>query len=269
MKGATDPLFEFWLFTTDTLFAQSCIEGGITGIFIDWEYIGKDQRQEGARLECNHDSLEDLIRMRKAVQAKIICRINAFGPHTPEEVEMALSGGADVIMLPMVRNPAEVEAFLSSLDGRTECGILVETTHAISHASELSSLPLDYVYVGLNDLALSRGSHNIFRAISDGTVEQLRSTFSGTKFGFGGITLLDRGSPLPFPLLLREMVALDCNFSFLRRSFKSDIPGRNISFEINRIKQAMREYRQRSLAEIQHDRQELFRIIESIDHEPT
>lgn len=263
-----NPLFEFWLFTTDALFARQCVDAGVTGILIDWEYMGKDRRQEGAGLECNRETLDDLVRIRDAVDATVICRINAWGPHSGNEVEMAVSGGADVIMLPMVRNPEEVNAFLSDVDGRTQCGILVETTDALSHMSALSRLPLDYVYVGLNDLALSRGSHNIFSAVSDGTVQQVRAAFSGIRFGFGGITILDRGFPLPFHLLLREMIALDCNFSFLRRSFKKDIPGRDISFEISRIHQAIAAYRERNPAQIGKDRKELFRIIESIDHEP-
>jgi len=259
-------MFELWLFTTDIEIACQCIDAGVTGIVIDWEYIGKDQRQNGAGLECNYDSLDDLIRMRNAVRAKIICRINTCGAHTADEVEMAVSGGADVIMLPMVRDPREVETFLSCVNGRTECGILVETNEAVSNASALSLLPVDYVYVGLNDLALSRRSANIFTAVSDGTVQQMRSTFSRQKFGFGGVTVLDRGFPIPFDLLLREMVALDCNFGFLRRSFRRDIAGRDIRYEIDRIYRAIAEYKERTDTEIRKDRQELYRTIESRDH---
>jgi len=258
-------MFELWLFTTDTELARQCIDAGVIGIFIDWEYIGKEQRQNGAGLECNYDSLDDLIRMRDAVQAKIICRINTLGSYTAEEVEMAVLGGADVIILPMVRNPREVKTFLSFVNGRTESGILVETQEAVSNASALSRLPLDYVYVGLNDLALSRGSVNIFSSVSDGTVRRMRNVFSRTKFGFGGITVMDRGAPIPFDLLLREMAALSCNFGFLRRSFRRDIVGRDIRYEIDRIYRAMEKYQQRTIAEIREDRQALHHIITSGD----
>ena len=257
-------MFEFWLFTTDGNLASKCVDAGITGIVIDWEYMGKDQRQRGAALECNHDSLQDLVRMREIVTANIICRINPLGPHTAEEIETAIIGGADVLILPMVRDPGEVETFLSYIKDRSEAGILVETKEAMYHAPALADLPLDYVYVGLNDLAISRGSPNLFHAILDGTVERMRNIFGDIKFGFGGITVLDRGFPIPFHLLLREMVTLGCDFGFLRRSFRQDIIGRDIPNEIDRISRAILEYQQRTMAEIEKDKQELFRIIESV-----
>lgn len=260
-------MFEFWLFTTDPALAGKCIDAGVTGIVIDWEYLGKNERQKGVDLECNYDSFDDLIRMRQAIQAKIICRINPSGSHTEGEVEQAISGGADVIMLPMVREPKEVEAFLSYVNDRAECGILVETSDALFHASTLSGLPLDYVYIGLNDLALSRGFSNIFSAICDGTVQRMRAVFREIKFGFGGITVLDKGFPIPFDLLLREMVALECDFGFLRRSFRRDIIDRDVRYEMNRLYQAIAEYQERPAMEIKKDRLALKRMIDSIDKE--
>jgi len=108
--------------------------------------------------------------------------------------------------------------------------------------------------VGLNDLAISRGSRTIFDAVVDGTVERLRKTFSETAFGFGGLTCIDRGEPIPCRLLLGEMVRLGADFSFLRRSFKRDIVGRDWGAEIQRLRRGEERLAQRTADEIADDR---------------
>jgi hypothetical protein len=138
-------------------------------------------------------------------------------------VEQALAGGARSVFLPMVRRPREVEELLACINGRCEAGILVETEEACACAPELARFRLDRVYVGLNDLAISRGSLSIFEPLVDGLADELRETFGAVNFGLAGLTDIDRGNPIPCRLLIAEIARLRCQFTFLRRSFKRDI----------------------------------------------
>jgi len=128
----------------------------------------------------------------------------------------------------------------------------------------LARLPLTRVYLGLHDLAIERRTPNPFRAISDGIVERVRSAFQ-IPFGFAGLTLPDRGFPIPCRLLIAEMARLGCSFSFLRRSFLRDIVGRDPRVEIPRILEALREAFQQPPPVWEASHRELLRAIEEAD----
>ena len=187
---------ELFLFTTDVQLAQRAARAGIDGLVVDWERRGKHARQHGADTEINAHTIRDLESLRAATPAPILCRVNAHGPWTADELEAAIAGGANEILLPMVRSADDVLAVLEVVRGRTGVGILVETLAAVSCADELGRLPLSRVYVGLNDLAIERGSTTIFDAVADGTVERVRDAF-GIPFGFAGLTDPRAGTPLP------------------------------------------------------------------------
>jgi len=125
---------------------------------------------------------------------------------------------------------------------------------------ELARLPVSRVYVGLNDLAIERKTPNIFTAVADGTVERIRRAFP-VPFGFGGLTLPDRGHPIPCRLLIGEMARLPCDFSFLRRSFHRDIQGRVLAVEIPRLLEALQQARLRSPETVARDQSDLKQAI--------
>ena len=130
----------------------------------------------------------------------------------------------------------EAEHFLQRIDGRVRPAILVETDEAVRISSDLAGLSFDSVYVGLNDLAISRGRKVIFESLLDGTVESLREVFEAVpSFGFGGVTIVGCGVPVPSRLLVAEMHRLECNFSFLRRSYYRDIVGKDVAEELHRL----------------------------------
>ncbi len=230
--------FELLLFSTDTDFVQQAATVGVDGFIVDWEYRGKQRRQAGADTQINHDTPADLRRVRTATQRRVICRINGWSSTTVREVEQAIAAGADEILLPMVRGAAEVEHVLELIRGRCDLGILVETLPAIRQISSFGRLPLSRVYVGLNDLAIARGTRQIFMPLVDGTLEHIRRHIS-TPFGFGGVTLPERGVPIPCRLLMGELARLHCSFTFLRRSFCADTRGRDLNVEVPRIRAAL------------------------------
>lgn len=248
--------FELVLFSKDPFFIPKAVASGIQCIIIDWENIGKAQRQARADTQINYDTLDDLRLVRACTGARVICRLNSYGPTTLAEVEQAIGAGADEVLLPMVRKVEEVKSVMEMVGDRCGVGILVETMAAVRLAESLGCLPLSRVYVGLNDLAIDRGIPNIFTSLIDGTVESIRHYFK-MPFGFGGLTLPDYGHPIPCRLLIAEMARLCSDFSFLRRSFHADIQGRDISTEIPRIFESFMHARQRTYGEVLRDRYEL------------
>lgn len=239
--------FRFLLFSVEPDYVQAAVHAGVDALVVDWEHIGKELRQAGADTQVNHDTSDDLRRVRAVVdrsattawaRSRVVCRLNGYGPHTPAEVEEAVAAGADELLLPMVREPAEVVATLRLTRDRVGVGILVETVAALEHVADFRRLPLSRVYVGLNDLAIERRTPNIFTAVTDGTVERLRYAFD-VPFGFGGLTLPDSGYPIPCRLLIGEMARLDCDFTFLRRSFRADVQRADLPSSVESIRAAV------------------------------
>ncbi len=239
---------------------RSSVAAGVDSIVVDWENQGKLERQSGRDTEINSHTVQDLRLVRAATSAKVICRINAFDEYTPLEVEYAVMGGADEILLPMVRRPEELAQTIAMAAGRCGVGLMVETSDAIQCAGELGRFELSRVYVGLHDLSIDRATPNLFTPLIDGTLESLRPHFRAP-FGFGGLTLPERGSPIPCRLLMGEMARLRCSHSFLRRSFWADTAGRDLKVELPRIQAALMAAGNRSSGQIQQDREELVEAV--------
>ena len=243
-------MLDLVVFTTDADRARAVMDGGAAAIFIDWENQGKWERQREADTEINHQSVDDLRRVRRAITGTIICRVNALHAGTASEVELALDNGADELLLPMVRTVDEVCRFLALVNGRARVGILVETEDACRVAHGLGALALHRVYVGLNDLAIDRQRRSIFDALADGTVDAVRPHFGAMAFGVGGLTLPGMGVPIPSHILLGEILRLRASFTFLRRSFWRDVGDSDPADGIRAIDAFVRQARSRSAEQI-------------------
>jgi hypothetical protein len=206
----------------DAARAVDLIDCGVSTFLVDWECRGKDARQQGFDTEIKPGTVTDLAAVAAVPGAVAWCRVNGIGPHTRTEVDAAIAAGARGLFLPMVTGPADVDCFLGLIAGRAAAGILVETADALARVGELRAFPLERVYFGLNDFAISRGGGSIFRALLDGSVARAREAFEGTSFGFGGLTAPASGHPVICRRLIEEMARLRCDFSFLRRSFRRD-----------------------------------------------
>jgi hypothetical protein len=252
--------FELLLFSTDPYTVSRHAAAGVDGFLVDWERLGKEARQAGADTEINEGTPADLRRVRAATNARVVCRVNQPGPWTGAEVEDAVAGGADEILVPMVRSPEEVRDVIALAAGRCRVGILVETVDAARCAEELARLPISRAYVGLNDLSIERGSRSIFEALADGLVDGIRPHFT-VPFGLAGLTLPESGRPIPCRLLIGEMARLRCGFSFLRRSWRRDTADVDPRAAVARVGAAREGAWSRSAAEVARDRAEL---VESI-----
>lgn len=244
---------ELLLFTSDLALARRARAAGIDGFVLDWESRGKERRQQGADTEINRDTPADVARIAAVSDARRVVRVNALGPWTAGEIEAAIDAGATDILLPMVQTPVDVERFLAMVGGRVRAGILMETVSACRHAADIASLPLDLVYVGLNDLSIDRGTDTIFEPLRDGVALELRARFAGIPFGLGGLTVVDGGRPIACLDLMAELVRVGCDFTFLRRSFHRDTAGRDLDVEVARMQQHWARLGARTPAEVEAD----------------
>jgi len=244
---------EFFLFTADPKAALQAERAGVDSVIVDWESTGKAERQGSHGLEINHDTPHDLRRIAQAVSIPVTVRLNALSPRTPAEIECALDNGADTLMLPMATNARQVAVFLQMVKKRAKTLIQIETQPLVDERRKLAELPWDYAYIGLNDLMLSRGSRSIWQAVLDGTVESIYRTLGHRAVGFGGVTIIGGGTPIPFTLLLHEMVRLGCRLSFLRRTFKKELLDRELTCEIEAIRAFLKASRERGLRAVAAD----------------
>lgn len=258
------PDLEMMLFERSSEGACAVLHHGISNFMLDWEFMGKVNRQEGFDTEIAPCDAKSLAAVAATPGALVWCRINRYGPHTASEIECAVAASAYGIFLPMVNSPKEVEGFLQHIRGRCKVGILVETQAALNCVRELATFALDRVYFGLNDFAISRGGGSIFNALLDGSVECAREAFAETAFGFGGVTAVDAGSPLPCARLIEEMARLDCQFTFLRRSYRRDVERVGVAGLLDGVRTHWRYCLARSDHEVQRDRRALVWVLQEV-----
>lgn len=203
-------------------------EAGVDRVFVDLEYIGKSDRQGGMDTVQSRHSLDDVAQLSGVLSSsELLVRINPIHEaskeycSSKEEIDAAITNGADILMLPYFKTVREVAAFVEYVDGRAKTMPLVETPEAADHIEEILSLDgLDEIFVGLNDLSLGYGKKFMFELLSDGTVDSLCLKFrqKGIPFGFGGIAALGKGA-LPSEYVIREHYRLGSTCAILSRSF--------------------------------------------------
>jgi hypothetical protein len=255
--------FSLFMFSANVPNIAPAVEGGAAGFVVDWENQGKAERQNGFDTQINFDTADDLRAVKARTTLPVLCRVNNSGElqKTRDEIDVAIEIGATEILLPMVRSAREVDAVLRHVAGRVPLGILIETPEAVADARALGELPLSRVYVGLQDLAVSRRTRNVFEPVRDGTVERVREHIR-VPFGFAGATLPGSGFPIPSQLLFSEFARLGCAFTFLRRSFLADSEATGIVDGLRLIRQAIAEAQAATVTAREASRRELARLIE-------
>ena len=83
--------------------AKIAESAGVDRIFVDMEYIGKDDRQGGMNTVQNHHTIDDIKRVRQAiVSAQLLVRVNPIHEATDdycssrEEIDDSIEAGADI-----------------------------------------------------------------------------------------------------------------------------------------------------------------------------
>lgn len=214
--------------TNNPEIAQIAEFAGADSIFVDLEYIGKQERQGGMDTVQSRHTLEDISAIRAVVKkAELLVRCNPIHEKTEEylgteeEIEQIIRRGAQRIMLPYFKTSEEADRFLRCIDGRVKTCLLVETPEAVERIDEILALPgIDEIHIGLNDLSLGYKKTFMFEVLADGTLDRLCSKLAekGVFYGFGGIASLGRGA-LPAEYVIREHYRLGSKMAILSRSF--------------------------------------------------
>ena len=207
---------------------------GVDRIWIDMEYKGKDERQNGLDSVKNHHTIEDIKVLKPIlVTSKLMVRINPWDNDSEQEIENTINAGADIIMLPMWKSVEEVENFVKTVNGRCKTVLLLETKEAVECIDDVLKIEgIDEIHIGLNDLHLSYHLKFMFELLSNGTVEKLCNKFktAGIPYGFGGISRLGNGD-VPAELIVTEHYRLGSTRAILSRNFCNT----NIVKDVNEI----------------------------------
>ncbi len=208
--------------------AEVCQNYGVDQIFVDFEYIGKEERQNGLNTVKKHHTVEDVVNIRKVLnESELLVRVNPIHEATKEycdsreEIDSVVKAGADVIMLPMAKTPEELSRFVEYVDGRAKTLFLLETAEANENVKAMLSVGgIDRVHIGLNDLHLAYKKNFMFELLIDGTVEKLCKVIKkhNIPYGIGGIARLG-GGLLPAEYIISEHYRLGSTSAILSRSF--------------------------------------------------
>ena len=197
-------------------------QNGVKFIMVDLERMGKEDRQKGRDTVISNHFISDVEKISKVLtKSKTLVRINPWHEGSYDEIEKVIEAGADSIMLPMWKNPKEVDLFLKAVNKRTSTMLLLETKEAVECVDEvLNNDLIDEIYIGLNDLHLSYGLTFMFELLSNGVVEELCNKFKqkGIVYGFGGIARISEGL-LPAEHIIMEHHRLCSTRTILSRTF--------------------------------------------------
>ena len=225
---------KLFLITNSKSTIKSANKYGVDRIFIDMEYIGKEERQKGLDTVKNHHTIKDVQIARKLVsRSDLLVRINPIYSGTRDEIDESIRAGADFIMLPMFKTVDEVKTFINFVDKRAKTIILLETKEAVSLLDSVLSLEgIDELYIGLNDLHLSLKQNFMFEPLATGMVENIcnKCKEKGISYGFGGISKIGDGL-LPSQFIIAEHKKLGSSMAILSRGF---LAGCNSNSEVKK-----------------------------------
>lgn len=200
------------------LIGEQC---GVDRLWVDMEWMGKDERQPGDTVKSHH-TLKDITILRRVLtKSQLMTRVNPIHVGSKEEIRESIDRGAEVVMLPMWKTVDDAKRFVDYVDGRATVNLLLETKEAWGVLNEVVTIPgIDEIYVGLNDLHLSLHKTFMFEMLADGTVDEICDVLrtNKIKYGFGGIGRIG-GGLLSADHILAEHVRLGSQMVILSRTF--------------------------------------------------
>jgi hypothetical protein len=242
---------------------------GVGRIMVDLERNGKFERQKLRDTWISKHEIADIAPVAEMLSdADLMVRINPLYDGSAGEIDAAIAGGADCIMLPMFRTLAEVEAIGAMIAARARFVPLVETGDAMAILEQVARCDaVDEIFIGLNDLHLSLGLDFMFEPLGDGMLDDACAALRdiGKPFGFGGIARIGEGD-LPAEFIVREHARLGSTRVNLSRTFARDGLGKGatLQLEVSRLLELYDEALTAPESAVQANRAEVQRRIESI-----
>lgn len=210
--------------TSDIHEASIANNSNIDYVMVDLEVNGKKERQKGRDTLISNHTLEDVKLIRKVLtRSKLLVRINPIWKNTKEEIDRAVSFGADSLMLPMFRSKGEVEEFLSLVNGRAECQLLLETSTGLEGIDSILELQgISALHVGLNDLHQELNLDFMFEIFLGEMLKELGKKVNnqGITFGIGGVGRPLASHRVSAELIMKEHGRLGSSQVILSRDFR-------------------------------------------------
>lgn len=265
------PSLNLALITGDYRLALQAEQAGIARIFVDLERLGKQERQAGEGLFLSQHRPENVAEIASVLtHSHLMVRINPFHSQTAVEVERVLQDGAEIIMLPMIETPSQVEEFVSLVGGRAIISLLLENKTGLENIEQIVQISgIDEIHVGLNDLRLSLDLDVIFEVLCNGILDRISQVIrsANIRFGFGGVSS-PTATYLPVnpERIIAAQVQLGSSLALLGRSFRQPFedlssPEKLIQ-EIEAIRQCADYWQQASEAEFADNRTVLAQEVE-------
>lgn len=202
--------------------AQIVEQAGVDRVFIDLEYLGKEERQPGMDTVKSNHRESDIGAVKQVLRkAGLLVRINPMNEDSEREINSVIAKGADMIMLPMFKSTKEVERFFSIVAGRIPTILLLEHIDAVKCLDDILEIQgIHEIHIGLNDLHLSMNLTFMFELLTNGVVDDIVKKLRrrGIPFGIGGIGRIGTGT-LPAEMILTEHYRLQSTGAILSRSF--------------------------------------------------
>ena len=256
--------FRLTMLTVDPALAQAGDRAGVQRIGIDFEHLGKAERQAGHNTRLSRHGWHDLRAVAAAlIRAKAFARLNPIHDGSAEEVETALACGARVLMLPFFRSAAEVERFVALVRGRAEVMALLETAAALIRIREIMAVKgVDEIMIGLNDLRLQLGVANHFEVLAsplmDAACRELCT--DGRPFSLGGVARAgDAAMPVPSELVYAQYPRLGATGGWLTRSFLVGLTAEQLPGAVATLRRHLSSWAERAAPALEAARAELAR----------
>lgn len=264
---------QFLMIVDDEAIARYVADHGVRWLFVDLEYLGKDERQGHLDSWKSQQTAPDVSRIRAAApDAHLLVRINPLYEGSKAEIDDVIHRGADSVMLPMFHSTDDLRRFLDMLAGRAIAHPLVETASALRALPEIAeSLPLERLHIGLNDLHLDLGMDFMFEPLTEGLLEVPCAALrrAGIEFGIGGIARVGDGL-IPPEQVLGEHVRLGSTATILSRTFHrgaatlGELLAADFAIEVEKLGAAFRAHRATSPEALELNRQSLARAVENV-----
>jgi hypothetical protein len=252
------------MLTTDPVLAAAGDRAGVQRIGIDFEYLGKAERQAGYDTRVSRHDWTDLGAIAAILKrGRAFARLNPIHDGSTAEVEIALSCGARVLMLPFFRSAEEVERFVALVRGRAEVMALVETAPAAVRIRDIIAVRgVDEIMIGLNDLRLQLGVANHFEVLvspmMDGICGALRA--DGRPFSVGGVARAsDRAMPVPSDLVYAQYPRLGATGGWITRSFLKNLDAAALPAAVATLRHQLSDWAARGAEALETARAELAR----------
>ena len=264
-------MIKYMLITNDPALAHHAEACGVGRVFVDLELHGKQERQGHLDTLISSHSTADIAKVKASLsKAELLVRLNPLHVDSKKEIDAAIAGGADLLMLPMFHSAKEVRRFADLVDGRARVVPLVETYDATQCIDEIVSIPgVAEIYIGLNDLHMDMQLKFMFEPLANGLVDQLAEAIkkAGLPFGFGGIARVGEGI-IPGELVLGEHLRLGSSSVILSRTFHRKSEGvsefkanLNLKNELEKLFVAAEELKLRDTAQVMADHLRLQAIV--------